>query len=113
MSTAGSGTASGGVVDFEKAYFYYSKLESDRHPIALYRLGIMSETGNGTSRDVERARTLYRYAAERKNIYACKNWGVLEVKRGNPLGLVLWASAFVQGTLLSLIKPHDARLRIC
>jgi len=99
-------------VDFRKAYLYYSKLEGDQHPVALYRLGIMSEKGKGTLQDVARARNLYQRAAKKGHIYGLKNWAVLEIKRGNiPVGLALWGVAIIRGTWLHMTNPSDARLK--
>lgn len=102
----------GGDVDYEKAFACYSKLEKANNPIALFRLGAMYETGKGVPRDIEQARTLYRRSAKLRNIYARKQWGVLEVKNGNVLlGALLWASALIHGPLLVMMKPYDPRLK--
>jgi TPR repeat protein len=102
-----------GAVDYKKAHFYLSKLENENEPLAHYFLGIMSEMGKGTPCDMGKARIFYRRASASKHIFARKNLGVLEIRRGSVcLGVLLWASAFIQGVWLSLINPYDTRMRL-
>jgi len=99
-------------VDFKKSYSYLAKLENSTDAVALLRLGVMFELGKGVPKDIKRARALYRRSARLKNIFAKKNLGVLEVKRGNILiGLLLWSSALLQGVALGLAKKYDPRLQ--
>ena len=99
-------------VDFVRSYSYLAKVEQSNDAVALLRLGVMFELGKGVPKNIDRARSLYRRSARLKNIFARKNLGVLEVKRGNVLiGLLLWSSAFLQGVTLGLIKRYDSRLQ--
>lgn len=99
-------------VDYNKAYFYYSKLENSKDPVGLLRLGLLYEMGRGVTKDVYKARTLFRRATRLGNIQARKNWGMLELKYGNPLlGILLWGWALMQGIPLIFINRDDSRLR--
>ncbi|MHB8404392.1 MAG: tetratricopeptide repeat protein [Gammaproteobacteria bacterium] len=99
-------------VDDHKAYFYYSKLENTQEPVALLRLGILYETGRGVEQNIDKARDFYRRATRLGNIFALKNWGVLEIKYGNRiLGILLWTWARLIGTPLAFINPDHKKLR--
>ena len=102
----------GVAVNYDKAFFYYSKLANSNDPVALLRLGVLYETGRGVEKDLTKARDFYRCAAHLGNLFARKNWGVLEIRRGNwIMGLFQWAWASVQGTPLAFINADDKRLR--
>lgn len=99
-------------VDYSKSFFYYSKLENSNDAVGLLSLGWLYETGRGNTKDIHKARALYRRAAKLKNIQARKHWGMLEIMHGNPLlGIVLWGWAIIQGVPLIFIKSDDVRLR--
>ena len=101
----------GVAIDFDKSFSYLTVLENSNDEVALYRLGVMFELGKGTAKDFDHARVLYRRSFLLGNIYARKQLGVLEVKRGNVvMGLALWISAFLQGVSLGLTKRYDRRL---
>lgn len=98
-------------VDFERAFSYLASLEHSNNAVALLRLGTMYELGRGVQKDLGHARSLYRRSAQLKNIFARKQLGVLEVKRGNIfIGVPLWMSAFLQGVALGFFKEFDQRL---
>lgn len=99
-------------IDYEKSFYYYSKLENGRDPIGFLRLGILYESGKGVAQDLQKAREYYRRASKLGSIRARKNWSVLELKRGNlPVGLFLWLWVIAQGVPLALINVKDRRLR--
>lgn len=100
-------------VDYKRAYDYYSRIEGADIPAALLLLGVLFEKGQGVERDLDRARDCYRRAAKGGNLFARKQLGVLETKRGNlPIGLLLWGSAIVQVLYFAAFKPHDERLKV-
>jgi TPR repeat protein len=102
----------GGIIDYDKAYFYYSKFENTKQPIGLLRLGSMLAMGKGTTMDIAKAKELFKRSAKLGNIHARKNWAVLEVKHGNiVLGISLWIWAIIQGVPLAFFRTNDKRLR--
>ncbi|HKU17927.1 MAG TPA: tetratricopeptide repeat protein [Candidatus Saccharimonadales bacterium] len=99
-------------MDYDKAFYYYSKLENSTDAVGLLSLGWMYEMGRGVTEDVDKARMLYRRATKLGNIQARKHWGMLELKHGSPLlGVVLWGWAILQGIPLIIVKSDDSRLR--
>lgn len=99
-------------IDHKKAFFYYSRLANSNDAVALLRLGVLYESGQGVEKDIAKARDLYRRAAHLGNLFARKNWGVLEIRRGNwLLGLFQWAWASMQGTPLAFINADSKKLR--
>lgn len=54
----------GETADYGKARDYYLKAAEQNHPDALYALGLMSETGKSGQKDLAKAMSLYRQAAD-------------------------------------------------
>lgn len=105
-------TGQGVEINFEKAYWFYSKLLNTKQPIGLLRLGVMFALGQGVSQDINRARELFMRSAKLGNIHARKSWGLWELKHGNPiLGIFLWGWAILQGVPMALFRTNDKRLR--
>ncbi|MGI0081268.1 MAG: tetratricopeptide repeat protein [Nitrososphaerales archaeon] len=98
--------------DYDRAFYYYSKLENSIDAVGLLSLGWLYETGRGVTSDINRARDLYRRSARLGNIQARKHWGFLEIKHGHPVfGIILWAWAIVEGVLAAFIKAKHGRLQ--
>lgn len=100
-------------IDFKKAFSYYFLLDGTNHPVALLRLGVMYELGQGIDKDLQRARECYRRSAKEGNIFARSNWGSWEMRYGNILlGAILRLSAILERTLLAAISRRSRRLRV-
>lgn len=98
-------------VDFRRSYSYLAPLEDTNNAAALFRLAVMYELGRGVPKDTKHARALYRRSARLNNIYARKNLGVLEVKRGNILiGFAIWGAAALHIISVGIRKKYDPRL---
>jgi hypothetical protein len=99
--------------DFQRAFYYYSKLESSADAVGLLRLGTVYERGQGIQQDPGKARDLYRRSAKLGNIIALKSWGLLELRRGNIfMGVPLWIWAAVRVASIVVSDPKDKRLRM-
>src|SRR5699024_4963885 len=104
----GEGTS----VDYKKSYEYYSFLAETEPPtgVALFRLGYMHQLGLGVESDARKARVFYKRAAKAGNVLGRRNWGFMEIKRGNPYGFLLAASGMVESLCLLTLRPSSRRI---
>ncbi len=97
--------------DFNKAFFYFSKLENE--PGALYILGRMYEYGEGTNKDLKLALSYYKKASELGHALALKDYGLLTIKQGRYLkGFFTWMKACIIIFKIVLLNPDDRRLKV-
>lgn len=105
----------GAAIDNMKAFNYYKLLEHSDIAMGAgqLRLGIMYEMGKGTPKDLKKAMELYRRAAHLGHVIATKNLGVLKLKTGHIIpGLLLWASAILEGIFLGIFKRNSPRIKM-
>jgi TPR repeat protein len=99
-------------IDNQKAFAYYKQLEGSDIPQGLTLLGVMYDYGTGIKKDEKKAMKLYCRAAKLGHVFGLKNLGILKVKRGNPLGFILWFAAIVIGLTIGIISPDSYRIKI-
>jgi TPR repeat protein len=99
--------------NYHEAYECYKWVNSNRdNNIAKLMLARMYHMGLGVETNFELALDFYRSAAMTGNVYAIKNWGLLEQQKGNILkGLALRVKAVVMSFLIAYKDINDSRLQ--
>lgn len=99
--------------DYDKAYFYFSQLENENQPGALYILGKMYEKGQGTIQDIQIALNYYKKSADLGHAMALREWALLKVKTGDKLkGWFTLIRAYLRIFTIAFRDPEDWRLRV-
>lgn len=90
---------------------YYKCLDEASEPVALFRLGIMNELGQGVVRDIKRAHAYYWRGTKAGHILSRRNLGYLEIKRGDIIfGIPLVLSAMVEGVFRTVFTPTSVKM---
>lgn len=108
-------------VDYEKAFTYYSVLEKNDHPLAMFQLGQMYYLGQGVDQDFNKASYYYQRSVDQGHLYALKFLGHTKFRQGQKMaGLWFWFKGIVRIIFvgLSAIRKYgdprkDPRLRTC
>lgn len=106
----GIGTAK----DVGRAFEYYSLLSNSDapHMVAELRAGRMLQDGEGTERNIEKARLMYKRAIQQGSLYALIYAGSLEASEGKfARAFVLKCKSVALAMRLSLGSKTDPRLR--
>ncbi len=108
-------------IDYEKAFTYYSVLERNDHPLAMFQLGQMYYLGQGVDQDFDKASYYYQRSVDQGHLYALKFLGYAKFRQGQKMvGLWLWFKGIVRIFFagFSAIQKYgdprkDPRLRTC
>lgn len=108
-------------VDYAKAFDYYSLLEPNNHPLAMFQLGQMYYLGQGVEPDLEKAAYYYQRAADQGHLYALRFMGYVKQRQGHPLAGLWWrlkGSVRLFFAILAAKRKYrdyrkDTRLRTC
>jgi len=106
-------TGRGVTRDYNKAYYYFSAIESNNKPGALYMLGILNEYGHGTEKNISKALEYYRRAADNGHALALRDWALLTIRKGNIFKGIYWLiRSLIKIFKIAYHNKNDPRLRI-
>ena len=108
-------------IDYAKAFEYYSVLENNNHPIAMFQLGQMYYLGQGVEPDLDKAAYYYEQAADQGHLYALRFIGYIKQRQGHIFsGMWLRVKSMVRLFFAIIIARQkygdyrkDPRLRTC
>lgn len=98
--------------DYKKALWYFELALENNIEIASLMLARIFNSGLGIEKNIDKAENYYLKAIESGYVYALKELGTLEIKKGNIYkGLKLYSHGIVNHALLLVLNKHDKRLR--
>jgi hypothetical protein len=103
-----------GEPDYLRALSYLQVVEDNDLPLANLMMGRLYRFGKGVDASHTRAREYYEKAANKGNLFASKELGLLEIESRNYMkGVIMLIKGFFKSVFIGMKNIHDPRIKNC
>ena len=103
-----------GEPDYLRALSYLQMVEDNDLPLANLLLGRIYRLGKGVDISHTKARECYEKSANKGNLFASKELGLLEIESRNYMkGMIMLIKGFIKSVFIGMKNIHDPRLKNC